>query len=104
VIIAVPTGVKVFHWLFTLYRGRARISASLGWVLGFFAVGGMSGVLLALPPADFVLHNSLFLVAHFHNMLIPGALFAYLAGYVCWFPEANRQRLKPSTSSGMKAR
>jgi cytochrome o ubiquinol oxidase subunit 1 len=89
-IIAVPTGVKVFNWLFTLYRGRVRISAPLLWVLGFFsafAVGGMTGVLLALPPADFVLHNSLFLVAHFHNMLIPGALFAYLAGYMYWFPK-----------------
>jgi cytochrome o ubiquinol oxidase subunit 1 len=90
-IIDVPTGVKVFNWLSTLYQGRVRISAPLLWVLGFFAafaVGGMSGVLLALPPADFVLHNTLFLVAHFHNMLIPGALFAYLAGYMYWFPEA----------------
>jgi cytochrome o ubiquinol oxidase subunit 1 len=89
-IIAVPTGVKVFNWLFTLYRGRVRFGVPLLWVLGFFsafAIGGMSGVLLAVPPADFVLHNSLFLVAHFHNMLIPGALFGYLAGYMYWFPK-----------------
>ena len=90
-VIAVPTGVKVFNWLFTLYRGRVRVTAPLLWVLGFFAafaVGGMTGVLLAVPPADYLLHNSLFLVAHFHNMLIPGALFAYLAGYMYWFPKA----------------
>ena len=90
-IIAVPTGVKVFNWLFTLYRGRIRFATPMYWTLGFittFVLGGMTGVLLAAPPADFVLHNSLFLVAHFHNMLIPGALFGYYAGYVYWFPKA----------------
>ena len=91
-IIAVPTGVKVFNWLFTMYRGRIRFTVPMLWTLGFittFAVGGMTGVLLATPAADYVLHNSLFLIAHFHNMLIPGALFGYLAGYVYWFPKAT---------------
>ncbi len=90
-IIAVPTGVKIFNWLFTMYRGRVRFTTPMLWTLGFittFAIGGMTGVLLAAPPADFVLHNSLFLVAHFHNVLIPGALFGYLAGYAYWFPKA----------------
>ncbi len=90
-IIAVPTGVKVFNWLFTLYRGRIRLATPMYWTLGFittFVLGGMTGVLLAAPPADFVLHNSLFLVAHFHNMLIPGALFGYYAGFAYWFPKA----------------
>jgi cytochrome o ubiquinol oxidase subunit 1 len=90
-IIAVPTGVKVFNWLFTLYRGRVRLTTPMYWTLGFittFAVGGMAGVLLASPAADYVLHNSLFLIAHFHNMLIPGALFGYFAGYCYWFPKA----------------
>ncbi len=90
-IIAVPTGVKIFNWLFTMYRGRVRLTTPMLWTLGFittFAIGGMTGVLLAAPPADFVLHNSLFLVAHFHNVLIPGALFGYFAGYSYWFPKA----------------
>ncbi len=90
-IIAVPTGVKIFTWLFTMYRGRIRLASPMIWTLGFistFAIGGMTGVLLASPPADFVLHNSLFLIAHFHNVLIPGALFGYFAGYNYWFPKA----------------
>jgi cytochrome o ubiquinol oxidase subunit I len=90
-IIAVPTGVKIFNWLFTMYRGRVRFTTPMLWTLGFittFAVGGMTGVLMAAPPADFVLHNSLFLVAHFHNVLVPGALFGYFAGYAYWFPKA----------------
>jgi cytochrome o ubiquinol oxidase subunit 1 len=90
-IIAVPTGVKIFNWLFTMYRGRIRLTTPMLWSLGFittFAIGGMAGVLLAAPPADYVLHNSLFLIAHFHNMLIPGALFGYFAGYAYWFPKA----------------
>ncbi len=91
-LIAIPTGVKIFNWLFTMYRGRVRFASPMYWTLGFlttFAIGGMTGVLLSLPPADFVLHNSLFLVAHFHNMLIPGALFGYFAGYSYWFPKAT---------------
>ncbi|MPZ41682.1 MAG: cytochrome o ubiquinol oxidase subunit I [Rhizobiales bacterium] len=90
-IIAVPTGVKVFDWLLTMYRGRIEFRPPMLWTLGFivtFVIGGMSGVLLALPPADYLMHNSTFLVAHFHNMLIPGALFGYFAGYMYWFPKA----------------
>jgi len=90
-IIAVPTGVKVFNWLFTLYGGRVRFAPPLLWTLGFmctFVIGGMTGVLLAIPPADFVLHNSLFLVAHFHNVIIGGVLFGAFAGYMYWFPKA----------------
>jgi cytochrome o ubiquinol oxidase subunit 1 len=95
-LIAIPTGVKVFHWLFTMYRGRIRFTAPMLFSVGFipvFAIGGMTGVVLAVPPADFMMHNSEFLVAHFHNMLIPGALFGYLAGYMYWFPKAFGFRL-----------
>ncbi|MEA3173165.1 MAG: cytochrome o ubiquinol oxidase subunit [Gammaproteobacteria bacterium] len=90
-IIAVPTGVKVFNWLFTLYGGRIRFTVPVYWALGFmvtFVIGGMTGVLMAIPPADFVLHNSLFLVAHFHNVAIGGVVFGVLAGYTYWFPKA----------------
>jgi cytochrome o ubiquinol oxidase subunit 1 len=96
-LIAIPTGVKIFNWLFTMYRGRIRFTTPMYWTLGFivtFAVGGSSGVLMAVPPADYVLHNSLFLVAHFHNVLIPGALFGFLAGYYYWFPKAVGFRLQ----------
>jgi len=90
-IIAVPTGVKVFNWLFTIYGGRVRFTSPMLWAIGFmitFVIGGMTGVLLAIPPADFVLHNSLFLVAHFHNVIIGGVLFGAFAGYAYWFPKA----------------
>ena len=90
-IIAVPTGVKVFNWLLTMYRGRIDFHPSMMWSIGFmvtFVIGGMTGVLLAIPPADFLMHNTTFLVAHFHNMIIPGVLFGYLAGYMFWFPKA----------------
>ncbi|WP_294179406.1 cbb3-type cytochrome c oxidase subunit I, partial [uncultured Schumannella sp.] len=90
-LIAVPTGVKIFDWLFTMYRGRVRFSQEMHWTLGFivtFVIGGVTGVLLAMPPADYLMHNTTFLVAHFHNMLIPGALFGYFAGYQYWFPKA----------------
>jgi cytochrome o ubiquinol oxidase subunit I len=90
-IIAVPTGVKVFNWLFTLYGGRVRFTSPVYWALGFmvtFVIGGMTGVLMAIPPADFVLHNSLFLIAHFHNMVIGGVVFGVFAGYTYWFPKA----------------
>ena len=90
-IIAVPTGVKVYNWLFTMYGGRVRFTAPILWSLGFmvtFVLGGMTGVLLAVPPADFVLHNSLFLIAHFHNVIIGGVLFGAMAGYTYWFPKA----------------
>jgi cytochrome o ubiquinol oxidase subunit I len=95
-VIAVPTGVKVFNWLFTLYGGSVRFTTPLLWALGFmvtFVIGGMTGVLLAVPPADFLLHNSLFLVAHFHNVLIGGTLFGAFAGYSYWFPKAFGFRL-----------
>ena len=90
-IIAVPTGVKIFSWLFTIFRGRLRFGQPILWTLGFivtFTIGGMTGVLLAMPGADFVLHNSLFLVAHFHNVLIGGVLFGFFAGLTYWFPKA----------------
>ncbi len=90
-IIAVPTGVKVFNWLFTIYGGRVVYDSPMLWAIGFmvtFVIGGMTGVLLAVPPADFVLHNSLFLVAHFHNVVIGGVLFGAFAGYTYWFPKA----------------
>jgi len=95
-IIAVPTGVKIYNWLFTMYGGEIRFAPPMMWSVGFivlFAVGGLTGVLLAVPPADFVLHNSLFLVAHFHNVIIPGVLFAAFAGYEYWFPKAFGFRL-----------
>jgi cytochrome o ubiquinol oxidase subunit I len=90
-IIAVPTGVKIFNWLFTMYGGRVRFTAPILWSLGFmvtFVIGGMTGVLMAVPPADFQVHNSLFLVAHFHNVIIGGVLFGGMAGYNYWFPKA----------------
>ena len=95
-IIAVPTGVKIFNWLFTLYGGRVRFDVPMLWTLGFmvtFLIGGMTGVLLAVPPADFQLHNSVFLVAHFHNVVIGAVLFGALAGYTYWFPKAFGFRL-----------
>jgi cytochrome o ubiquinol oxidase subunit 1 len=95
-IIAVPTGVKIFNWMFTLYGGRIRFDSPVLWSLAFmvtFVIGGMTGVLLAVPPADFVLHNSLFLVAHFHNVVIGGVLFGAFAGYAYWFPKAFGFRL-----------
>jgi cytochrome o ubiquinol oxidase subunit 1 len=90
-IIAIPTGVKVFNWLFTLWGGRLRFHTPVLWALGFmvtFVIGGMTGVLLAVPPNDFLLHNSLFLVAHFHNVVIGGVVFGAMAGYNYWFPKA----------------
>jgi len=89
-IISIPTGVKLFNWLFTMYRGRIRFHSSTLWTIGFmvtFAIGGMTGVLLAVPGADFVLHNSLFLVAHFHNVIIGGVVFGCLAAMTFWFPK-----------------
>ncbi len=94
--IAIPTGVKVYNWLFTMYRGKISFTTPMYWTLGFlvlFVLGGMTGVLMAIPPADFMVHNSLFLIAHFHNTLIPGALFGYLAGFAYWFPKAFGFRL-----------
>jgi cytochrome o ubiquinol oxidase subunit I len=90
-IIAVPTGVKIYNWLFTMYGGRIRFTTPMLWSIGFmvtFILGGLTGVLVAVPPADFLLHNSLFLVAHFHNVIIGGVLFGAFAGYTYWFPKA----------------
>jgi len=95
-IISIPTGAKIFNWLFTMYRGRIHFTVPMLWTVGFmctFAIGGMTGVLLAVPPADFVLHNSLFLVAHFHNVIIGGVVFAVFAAIAYWFPKAFGYRL-----------
>jgi cytochrome o ubiquinol oxidase subunit I len=95
-IIAVPTGVKIYNWLFTMYGGRIRFTTPMMWSIGFmvtFILGGLTGVLVAVPPADFLLHNSLFLVAHFHNVIIGGVLFGLFAGYTYWFPKAFGFRL-----------
>ncbi|EEA00834.1 cytochrome o ubiquinol oxidase, subunit I [Burkholderia sp. H160] len=90
-VISIPTGVKVFNWLFTIYKGRLQFTTPILWTIGFiitFTIGGMTGVMMAIPGADFVLHNSLFLIAHFHNVIIGGVLFGYLAGFNYWFPKA----------------
>ena len=90
-IIAIPTGVKIFNWLFTMYQGRIQMHSAMLWTVGFlvtFSVGGMTGVLLAVPGADFVLHNSLFLIAHFHNVIIGGVVFGVFAGVTYWFPKS----------------
>jgi cytochrome o ubiquinol oxidase subunit I len=90
-IISIPTGVKIFNWLFTMFRGRVHVTSPILWMLGFiitFVIGGMTGVMLAIPAVDFVLHNSLFLIAHFHNVIIGGVVFGYLAGLTYWFPKA----------------
>ena len=95
-IISIPTGAKIFNWLFTMYRGRIRYELPMMWTVAFmvtFVIGGMTGVLLAVPPADFVLHNSLFLIAHFHNVIIGGVLFGLFAGINYWFPKAFGYKL-----------
>src|SRR3990167_2296558 len=88
--IAIPTGVKVFNWLFTMFRGRIVYASPMLWFMGFlvtFLIGGMTGVLLSIPGINFQLHNSLFVIAHFHNMIIGGVLFGFFAGFVYWFPK-----------------
>lgn len=95
-IISIPTGAKIFNWLFTMYKGRIRFEVPMLWTIGFmvtFVIGGMTGVLLAVPPADFVLHNSLFLIAHFHNVIIGGVVFAVFAAINFWFPKAFGYKL-----------
>ncbi len=97
-IISIPTGAKMFNWLFTMYRGRIRYEVPMLWTIGFmvtFVIGGMTGVMLAIPPADFVLHNSLFLIAHFHNVIIGGVVFGLMAGLVYWWPKAFGYKLDP---------
>jgi cytochrome o ubiquinol oxidase subunit 1 len=95
-IIAIPTGVKIFNWLFTMYRGRIRFISPMLWFMGFtvlFTLGGVAGIILAEPAADYQLHNSLFLVAHFHTMIVSGVLFGYFAGLAYWFPKIFGFRL-----------
>ncbi len=89
-VIAIPTGVKIFNWLFTMYKGKIRFFTPMMWFMGFvvlFTLGGVTGVVLAEPVADYQLHNSLFLVAHFHTMIVSGVLFGYFAGITYWFPK-----------------
>ncbi len=96
--IAIPTGVKLFNWLFTMYKGRVKLTAEVYWTMAFFVtftVGGMTGVMLSIPAADFVLHNSLFLVAHFHNVIIGGAVFGYLTAVHFWWPKFTGWQLNP---------
>lgn len=90
IIIAIPTGVKVFNWLFTMFRGDINFSTPMLWIMAFFttfAIGGMTGVMMSIPPVDFQTHNSLFLVSHFHNVIIGGVLFGFFAGLSYWFPK-----------------
>jgi cytochrome o ubiquinol oxidase subunit 1 len=97
-IISIPTGAKLFNWLFTMYRGRIQFDVPMLWTIGFmitFIIGGMTGVLLAVPPVDFVLHNSLFLVAHFHNVIIGGVVFGTFAAVTYWYPKATGYKLDP---------
>lgn len=97
-IISIPTGAKLFNWLFTMYRGRIRFDVPMMWTIGFmvtFVIGGMTGVMLAIPSADFVLHNSLFLIAHFHNVIIGGVLFGLFAAITYWYPKAFGYKLDP---------
>ncbi len=93
---SIPTGAKIFNWLFTMYKGQIRFELPMMWTIAFmltFCIGGMTGVMLAVPPADFVLHNSLFLVAHFHNVIIGGVVYGVFAGINYWFPKAFGFRL-----------
>jgi cytochrome o ubiquinol oxidase subunit 1 len=95
-IISIPTGAKIFNWLFTMYKGRIRYELPMMWTVSFmitFIIGGMTGVMLAIPSADFVLHNSLFLIAHFHNVIIGGVLFGLFAGVNYWWPKMFGFRL-----------
>ena len=94
--IGVPTGVKVYDWIWTMFRGELRFTPPMLFSIAFiitFVLGGLSGILLAIPPVDFMVHNTVFLVAHFHNVLIPGTLYGLIAGYQYWFPKAFGFRL-----------
>jgi cytochrome o ubiquinol oxidase subunit 1 len=89
-LIAIPTGVKIFNWLFTKFRGRVHFDSPMLWFFAFvlnFSIGGMTGILLSAPPVDYQTHNSLFLIAHFHGMVIGGVLFGFFAGFTYWFPK-----------------
>ena len=94
--IGVPTGVKIYDWIWTMFRGEVRFTVPMLYSLAFmmtFVLGGFTGILLAFPPLDYLVHNTLFLVAHFHNMLVPGLLYGMLAAYHYWFPKAFGFRL-----------
>lgn len=89
-LIAIPTGVKIFNWLFTKFRGRVHFDSPMLWFFAFvlnFSIGGMTGILLSSPPVDYQVHNSLFLIAHFHGMVIGGFLFGFFSGFTYWFPK-----------------
>jgi len=95
-LIGIPTGVKVYAWMWTIFRGRVRFTVPMIYSIGFiylFVLGGITGILLASPTIDYQVHNTVFLVAHFHNVAVPGALFGLLAGYHFWFPKAFGFRL-----------
>jgi len=102
-IISIPTGIKIFNWLFTMFRGRITFSVPMLWTLGFlvtFTFGGMTGVMMAIPGVDFQVHNSLFLIAHFHNTIIGGVVFGYLAGLIYWFPKITGFKLHERLGKG----
>ena len=95
-IVAIPTGVKVFNWLFTMFRGRVKFTTPMLWFIGFiitFVSGGLAGVLMSVPGIDFQVHNSLFLVAHFHSVIIGGVVFGFFSGFTYWFPKMFGYRL-----------
>jgi cytochrome o ubiquinol oxidase subunit 1 len=95
-LIAVPTGVKIFNWLFTMHRGRILFTTPMLWFLGFvliFTIGGMTGVMMSIAPIDFQVHNSLFLIAHFHSVIIGGVVFAFFAAFSYWFPKISGFKL-----------
>ncbi len=89
-LVAIPTGVKIFNWLFTKFRGKIHFTSPMLWFFAFvlnFSIGGMTGILLSAPPVNYQVHNSLFLIAHFHGMVIGGVLFGFFAGFTYWFPK-----------------
>ncbi|MDM5201497.1 cytochrome aa3 quinol oxidase subunit I [Fictibacillus enclensis] len=89
-IIGIPTGIKIFNWLFTMYKGKISFTTPMLWSLGFivnFVIGGVTGVMLAMAAADYQYHNTYFLVAHFHYVLIAGTVFSCFAGLVFWYPK-----------------
>lgn len=103
ILIAIPTGVKIFNWLFTMFRGRIQFKTPMLWFLGFvfiFTTGGMSGVLLSVAPIDFQVHNSLFLIAHFHSTIIGGTVFGFFSGFTYWFPKFMGFKLNERLGKG----
>jgi cytochrome c oxidase subunit 1 len=89
-LIAVPTGIKVFNWVFTMWRGSMTFETPMLFALGFvilFTIGGFSGLMLAIVPADFQYHDTYFVVAHFHYVLVTGAIFSIMAATYYWLPK-----------------